>query len=71
MLALLAELAPMSPVGPVTLSEVLAIMERLLLEVSVVPSPQRYGKVFVGPSEAARGLSFNAVFVLGVADLPA
>jgi ATP-dependent helicase/nuclease subunit B len=67
-LALLAELAPMGPVGPVTLSEVLAVMERLLLEVAVAPSRQRYGKVFVGPMEAARGLSFDAVFVLGVAE---
>jgi ATP-dependent helicase/DNAse subunit B len=67
-LALLAELAPMGPVGPVTLSEVLAVMERLLLEVSVPPLAQRYGKVFVGPTEAARGLSFAAVFVVGVAE---
>ncbi|MBZ0149797.1 MAG: PD-(D/E)XK nuclease family protein [Pseudorhodoplanes sp.] len=67
-LALLAELAPMGPVGPVTLSEVLAVLERLLVEVNVPPSPQRYGKVFVGPTEAARGLSFDAVFVVGVAE---
>jgi ATP-dependent helicase/nuclease subunit B len=67
-LALLAELEPMSPVGPVTLNEVLAVMESLLLEVAVAPSPHRYGKVFVGPTEAARGLSFEAVFVLGVAE---
>lgn len=67
-LALLAELAPMGPAGPVTLSEVLAVMERLLLEVSVPPPAQRYGKVFIGPTEAARGLSFEAVFVVGVAE---
>jgi RecB family exonuclease len=67
-LALLAELAPMGPVGPVTLGEVLAVMERLLLDMSVPPPPQRYGKVFVGPTEAARGLSFAAVFVVGVAE---
>jgi len=67
-LALLAELAPMSPVGPVTLTEVLAVMERLLLEVAVPPPAQRYGKVFVGPTEAARGMSFDAVFIAGVAE---
>jgi ATP-dependent helicase/nuclease subunit B len=67
-LALLAELAPMSPVGPVTLTEVLAVMERLLLEVAVPPPVQRYGKVFVGPTEAARGMSFHAVFIAGVAE---
>src|SRR5262249_53080003 len=67
-LALLAELAPMSPVGPVTLTEVLAVIERLLLEVAVPPPAQRYGKVFVGPTEAARGMSFDAVFIAGVAE---
>jgi ATP-dependent helicase/nuclease subunit B len=67
-LALLAELTPMSPVGPVTLTEVLAVMERLLLEVAVPPPVQRYGKVFVGPTEAARGMSFDAVFIAGVAE---
>ena len=67
-LALLAELAPMGPVGPVTLTEVLAVTERLLLEVAVPPPMQRYGKVFVGPTEAARGMSFDAVFIAGVAE---
>ena len=32
------------------------------------PPSQRYGKVFVGPIEAARGLSFDAVFVPGLAE---
>jgi hypothetical protein len=40
----------------------------LLLEVAVPPPTQRYGKVFAGPIEAARGLSFEAVFVLGLAE---
>jgi ATP-dependent helicase/nuclease subunit B len=34
----------------------------------VPPSPQRYGKVFVGSIEAARGLSFDAVLVPGLAE---
>jgi ATP-dependent helicase/nuclease subunit B len=67
-LALLAELTPMGPVGPVSLTEVLAVMEPLLLEVAVPPPLQRYGKVFVGPTEAARGMSFDAVFIAGVAE---
>ena len=58
----------MAPVGPVTLSEVLIVLEGLLLEVAVPPPSQRYGKVFVGPIEAARGLSFDAVFVPGLAE---
>ncbi|WP_079543011.1 PD-(D/E)XK nuclease family protein [Bradyrhizobium lablabi] len=67
-LAILAELAPMAPVGPVALSEVLLVLEDLLLEVSVPPASPRYGKVFVGPPDAARGLSFEAVFVPGLAE---
>ncbi|MCL2430730.1 MAG: PD-(D/E)XK nuclease family protein, partial [Alphaproteobacteria bacterium] len=67
-LALLAELAPMGPVGPVELPEVLLTLERELLEVAVPPPSQRYGKVLVAPIEAARGLSFEAVFVPGLAE---
>jgi ATP-dependent helicase/nuclease subunit B len=67
-LAVLAELAPMAPVGPVTLTEILIVLGRLLLQTAVPPSSQRYGKVFVGPIEAARGLSFDAVLVPGLAE---
>jgi ATP-dependent helicase/nuclease subunit B len=67
-LAILSELAPMAPVGPVDLSEVLTILRGLLLETAVPPPVQRYGKVFVGPIDAARGLSFDAVFVPGLAE---
>jgi ATP-dependent helicase/nuclease subunit B len=67
-LAVLAELAPMGPVGPVALKEVLLVLERFLLEVAVPPSSQRYGKVLVGPIDVARGLSFEAVFVPGLAE---
>ena len=35
------------------------------LERAVPPPPQRYGKVFVASVEAARGLSFEVVFVPG------
>jgi inactivated superfamily I helicase len=67
-LAALAELTPTGPMGPVMLNEVLIVLERLLLEVAVPPPSQRYGKVFVGPIEAVRGLSFDAVFVPGLAE---
>jgi ATP-dependent helicase/nuclease subunit B len=67
-LSVLAELTPMAPVGPVRLNEVLLALEHSLLEVAVAPAPQRYGKVFVGPVEAARGLSFDSVFVPGLAE---
>jgi ATP-dependent helicase/nuclease subunit B len=67
-LAVLAELAPMGPVGPVALNEVLFVLERILLEVAVPPPSQRYGKVLAAPIGAARGLSFEAVFVPGLAE---
>jgi ATP-dependent helicase/nuclease subunit B len=67
-LAVLAELAPIAPVGPVSLSEVLDVLGPLLLERAVPPPPHRYGKVFVGSVEAARGLSFDTVFVPGLAE---
>jgi ATP-dependent helicase/nuclease subunit B len=67
-LSVLAELAPMAPVGPVGLNEVLLVLERSFLEVAVAPASQRYGKVFVGPVEAARGMSFTSVFVPGLAE---
>jgi ATP-dependent helicase/nuclease subunit B len=67
-LAILSELAPMAPVGPVILQEVLLVLSRSLLEVAVPPPVQRYGRVFVAPIEAARGLSFDTVFVPGLAE---
>ncbi|MER8387073.1 PD-(D/E)XK nuclease family protein [Mesorhizobium sp. M1380] len=67
-LAVLVELAPMAPVGPVTLTEILMVLEGLLLGAAAPPPPQRYGKIFVGPIDAARGLSFDAVLVPGLAE---
>src|SRR6516164_6302668 len=64
----LAVLAGLAPVGPVTLTEILIVLEGLLLETAVPPSPQRYGKVFIGPIQAARGLSFEAVLAPGLAE---
>ena len=67
-LSVLSELSPMAAVGPVALSDVLHVISDLLLEVGAPPPSQRYGAVFVGPVEAARGMSFDAVFVPGLAE---
>jgi RecB family exonuclease len=67
-LSLLAELAPMGPVGPVSLAEVRLVLGRRLTELSVPPGGPRHGKVFVAPVAGARGLSFDAVFVPGLAE---
>jgi len=67
-LAVLAELAPIAPVGPVGLDEVRLVLARRLRDLPVPPAPRRYGAVFVAPTDAARGLSFEVVFVPGLAE---
>lgn len=67
-MATLAELEPMSTVGPVNLYEVQLVLEARLHDLGVEPPKRRYGRVFVGPVDAARGLSFRIVFVPGLAE---
>ena len=67
-LSVLAELAPMASVGPVGLQEVQLVIAQRLLELRTLPEEARYGKVFVAPVEAARGLEFDVVFVPGLAE---
>jgi ATP-dependent helicase/nuclease subunit B len=67
-LSLLAELEPMSPVGPVSLAEVRLVLGRRLTELPVPPASRRHGMVYVAQAAAARGLSFEVVFVPGLAE---
>ncbi|MFN2532949.1 MAG: PD-(D/E)XK nuclease family protein [Pyrinomonadaceae bacterium] len=67
-MATLADLEPMSSVGPVDLNEVRLVLETRLRDLAVKPPKHRYGRVFVGPVEMARGLSFSIVFVPGLAE---
>ena len=67
-LSVLAELAPMGPVGSVDLDEVLLVLTPRLLNIAIPPDGNRYGRVFVAPVEAARGMSFDAVFLPGLAE---
>jgi ATP-dependent helicase/nuclease subunit B len=67
-LSVLAELAPMAPVGPVGLREVRVVLARRLANLVLSPSPRTAGRVFVGPVATARGLSFDVVFVPGLAE---
>lgn len=64
----LADLEPMSTVGPVSLNEVQLVLESRLGDLRVKPQARHYGCVFVGPVEAARGMSFRIVFVPGLAE---
>ena len=67
-LAVLSELAPMAPVGPVELQEVRLVLQSRLQQVHEPPSKRRYGRVYVAPTDAARGLAFEVVFVPGLAE---
>jgi hypothetical protein len=64
----LAELEPMSPIGPIDLYEVQLVLAPRLRELSVPPPRRRYGAVFIGSTEAARAMSFDVVFVPGLAE---
>jgi len=67
-LSVLAELAPMSEVPMVDLTEVRLILERRLTELVVRPSERPFGRVYLAPVDQVRGLSFDVVFVPGLAE---
>ncbi len=67
-LAVLAELEPMAKVGGISLTEVRLVLEPRLAQLRAMPPGRRYGKVFVATIEEARGLSFDVVFVPGLAE---
>ena len=67
-LAVLGELRPMARVGPVALAEVRDVLGGRLSELPSFAPTQRYGRVFVGRPEQARGRQFDVVFVPGLAE---
>jgi ATP-dependent helicase/nuclease subunit B len=67
-LSVLAELAPMAPVGPATLDEVRLVLGQRLTELAHPAAGNRYGKVFIAPVQAARGMSFDVVFIPALAE---
>lgn len=67
-LSVLAELLPMASVGPVNLREVRLVLSRRLSELVARASERKFGRVFVAPIDAARGLAFDVVFVPGLAE---
>lgn len=66
--ALLDELQPMADVGPVDLDEVYGVLEDRLRFLRREPPTRRYGRVFVGSIEEARGREFDVVFLPGLAE---
>src|SRR6266481_1040095 len=67
-LAVLADMKPMSPVQSVSLEEVRTVLHRSLANVQPEPLSNRYGRVFVGTPEQARGRLFEVVFLPGLAE---
>lgn len=63
-----AELRPMAGVGPVTLDDVRRVLAARLSDLQVTPEGRRYGRVFVGTPDQARGRSFRVVFLPGLAE---
>lgn len=67
-LAALNELWPMAEVGPVSLDEVFLVLSERLRFLRRAPARRRYGQVFIGSIDEARGHSFQCVFVPGFAE---
>ena len=67
-LGVLAELRALGPIGPVALDEVRDVLAEELATVAERPPAARYGRVFVGTVEQARGRAFDVVFVPGLAE---
>ncbi|MBV8522517.1 MAG: hypothetical protein JOY71_10420, partial [Acetobacteraceae bacterium] len=67
-LAALAELEPMAPIGPVGLDEVRLVLAERLGKLTQQPPRRRYGSVYVAQAEGAYGLSFDVVFIPGLAE---
>ncbi len=64
----LADLRPMSAIGPVSLDEARGVIADRLLTLEREPQRSRYGRVFVGSPHQARGRTFRVVFVPGLAE---
>ena len=67
-LAVLAEFEPMGDVGPAALEEVIDVLSDRLRFLRRDPPQRRYGHVFVGSIEEARGREFSVVFLPGLAE---
>ena len=64
----LADLRPMAEVGPIALDEARRVLAERLLLLETDPPARRYGRVFVGTPQQARGRSFRVVYLPGLAE---
>ena len=67
-LRVLADLHPMAGIGPIDLDEARRVLAERLLTLESEPPARRFGRVFVGTPQQARGRSFRIVFVPGLAE---
>jgi len=67
-LTVLAALRPLEVIGPVALGEVRDVLAAELTMLAERPPADRYGRLFVGTIEQARGRSFEVVFLPGLAE---
>jgi ATP-dependent helicase/nuclease subunit B len=67
-LRLLQQLRPMAEIGPVSLDEARDVIADRLQMLEIDPPKSRYGRVFVGSPQQARGRTFRVVFVAGLAE---
>ena len=67
-LSVLAELEPMSGVGPATLEEVSEVLSERLRFLQRQPRERPWGSVFVASIDEARGREFGVVFLPGLAE---
>jgi RecB family exonuclease len=63
---LLEELQPMAEIGPVSLADVLLTLAPRLGALPAEDNESRYGKVWIGSIDEARGLAFRHAFLPGV-----
>jgi ATP-dependent helicase/nuclease subunit B len=66
--AVLEQLRPMSAIGPVSLEEARDVIADRLSMLELDPPRARYGCVFVGGPQQARGRTFRVAFVVGLAE---
>ena len=67
-LRVLADLRPMAEVGPIDLDEVRRVLSDRLLMLDSDPPARRFGRIFVGTPDHARGRAFRVVFIPGLAE---
>jgi RecB family exonuclease len=67
-LRVFADLRPMADVGPIDLDEARRVLTDRLLTLDADPPARRFGRVFVGTPNHARGRAFRVVFVPGLAE---